>query len=181
MSEEIAFEALKVGLRQSKDGINITLVIHPDDVHPELLADPIGARYAVKLVRIGDDEQPVQRKSELNTAVRAYPPSRWEGVEPLAPPAPAVAESASALRKAKLNIIASAGILCRDRAFQAWLFKRGNSTEPSEAGAVEGLHAYLKIHSRAQLADSARARSAFITLRGEFERDLQDIQATKGQ
>ena len=37
------FEAIKSVLRQSKDGIVISLVIHPSDVPSPLLSDPIGS------------------------------------------------------------------------------------------------------------------------------------------
>lgn len=55
-----AFEAVKVALRQSKDGIVVSLVIHPNDVPTPLLSDSIGSRYMIGMVRIGDDEQIVE-------------------------------------------------------------------------------------------------------------------------
>lgn len=139
----IEVEALKVALRQTKDGVNLTLVIHPDDLHPELLSDPIGSRYRVSFVRVGDDEQPVQR----NMAVAQETP----------------------LRKAQRAIVASAAILCREKPFQKFLVAKGIALAESEAGAVEALHSYLKVKSRAQLAESDRARRLFISLRSQYE------------
>lgn len=147
----ISLEVLKIALRQTKDGLAVTFLIHPEDMHPSLLSDPIGSRYMVKLVRVDENEQPVVQSESLMRV------------------------DDSPIRKAQKNIIASAGILCRDKDFQQWLFKRRISVEPSEAGAVEGLHAYLRIHSRAQLAESQRARRAFIELRGEFEHDKENV------
>lgn len=163
---EIAFEALKVGMRQSRDGINITLALHPDDVHPGLMADPIGSRYQVRLVRIGDDEQPVPRRSELNMAGLVGQRLHEQHKE-------------TALRQAQRNLVASAGILCRDKAFQKWMFMEGISFEESEDGAVEGLHSFLNIRSRVQLAQSDKARREFFALRKKFE-DAQEL-AKKAQ
>ena len=55
-----AFEAVKVALRQSKDGIVVSFVIHPNDVPTPLLSDSIGSRYMIGMARIGDDEQVVE-------------------------------------------------------------------------------------------------------------------------
>ena len=57
------FEAVKYALRQSKDGVVVSLVIHPSDVDNELMSLPIGSRIAVGWVAIADDETPVERTS----------------------------------------------------------------------------------------------------------------------
>tara|TARA_R110002020_G_scaffold18695_2_gene64969 strand:- start:12758 stop:13216 length:459 start_codon:yes stop_codon:yes gene_type:complete len=54
------FEAVKSVLRQSKDGIVISLVIHPNDIPGPLLSDPIGSRYMVGMARLGDDEEIIE-------------------------------------------------------------------------------------------------------------------------
>lgn len=171
VKEPIAFEALKVALRQTKDGINVTFVVHPDDVDAELLSAPIGTRYYVTLVPAD------QAENEPNLAAGGrearHPAATRDHVGSNPTQQSTVRAKESSLRRAQKNIIASAGILCRDPAFWAWMFKQGLSVEPSEAGAVEGLHAYLKVHSRAQLAESTRARRLFIELRGRFEADTK--------
>ena len=57
------FEAVKSVLRQSKDGIVLSLVIHPSNVPTPLLADPIGSRYMVGMVRMGDNEEIIEPES----------------------------------------------------------------------------------------------------------------------
>ena len=57
------FEAVKVALKQTKDGYAMTLAIHPDDLPDELMRDFVGARYLVVMVRVGDDEMPVEREN----------------------------------------------------------------------------------------------------------------------
>lgn len=60
--DSIQFEGIKVGLKQSKDGYVLTMAIHPDDIPDDLVRDFVGSRYMVVMVRLGDDEQPFDRK-----------------------------------------------------------------------------------------------------------------------
>jgi hypothetical protein len=60
--ETSQFEAKKVALKQTKDGIVMSLAIHPDELPEELMRDFVGARYMVVMVRLGDDEKPLNRE-----------------------------------------------------------------------------------------------------------------------
>jgi hypothetical protein len=55
-----------VALKQNKDGYVLTLCIHPDDVPLDLLRDFVGARYQVVMVRLNDDDQPMNREAEFD-------------------------------------------------------------------------------------------------------------------
>ena len=57
-------------MRQTKDGYAMTLSIHPEDMRPELFADPVGQRYMVALVAVGDDEKPMERPKERSDGER---------------------------------------------------------------------------------------------------------------
>lgn len=61
----IQFEGVKMGLRQSKDGYVLNLAVHPDDLPEDLMRDFVGSRYMVVMVRIGDDEQPLDRDASF--------------------------------------------------------------------------------------------------------------------
>lgn len=65
MSEPIQFEGIKTGLKQSKDGYVLTMAVHPDDLPDNLMRDFVGSRYVVVMVRLGDDEQPMNRENEF--------------------------------------------------------------------------------------------------------------------
>lgn len=56
----MSFEAVKVSMRQSKDGTYIVLAIQPIDVPLDLFAAPAGSRFGCALVRINDHEEPVK-------------------------------------------------------------------------------------------------------------------------
>ena len=47
MSDPIQFEAIKTGLKQSKDGYMLSLAVHPDELHNDLMRDFVGSRYVV--------------------------------------------------------------------------------------------------------------------------------------
>lgn len=55
----IDFEATKVAFKQDKNGFTLTLGIHPNDVKTAMAQHPIGQRYMVAIVAIGDDDQPL--------------------------------------------------------------------------------------------------------------------------
>jgi len=59
------FEAVKVAIKQDKTGYILTLNIHPDEVPIEIMKDFVGARYQVVMVRINDNERPMNREQEL--------------------------------------------------------------------------------------------------------------------
>jgi len=81
----LQFEALKVALKQNKDGYVLTLNIHPDEIPEELLRDFVGARYQVVMVRLGDIEEPLDRQDAFGgeqavrlAGVLCRDPEFWE-------------------------------------------------------------------------------------------------------
>ena len=56
------FEAKKIAMKQTKDGYVMNLAIHPDDVPDEIIKDFVGARYMVVMVRLDDEEKPLNRE-----------------------------------------------------------------------------------------------------------------------
>ena len=60
----LQFEALKIALKQNKEGYILSLSLHPDDIPEDLLRDFVGSRYQVVMVRINGDEQPLDREDE---------------------------------------------------------------------------------------------------------------------
>lgn len=76
----LAFEAVKVSMHQTKDGIKVTLVIHPNDVPPGLFSDPVGQRYQVAMVGLTDTDTPVQRdQTTMDAAILCKQPGfqKW--------------------------------------------------------------------------------------------------------
>ena len=61
----INFEAVKMALKQYKDCYVLSLDIHPVDLQDDLMRDFIGSRYQVVMVRLNENEQAMDRESEL--------------------------------------------------------------------------------------------------------------------
>lgn len=81
----IQFEGIKTAFRQTKDGYNLTLAVHPDEVPTDLITDFVGARYMVVMVRLGDDDQPLHREDEFpgdnavkHAGILCRDPEFWE-------------------------------------------------------------------------------------------------------
>lgn len=53
------FEAVKIAMVQSKAGHVLKLVMHPNDAPEDILRDPVGTRYLIVAVRIGDEDEPL--------------------------------------------------------------------------------------------------------------------------
>jgi len=56
----LIFEAVKVSLRQTKDGAMLTLSVHPNDFPQDLFKAWVGTRYQCVLVELNDQDEPVQ-------------------------------------------------------------------------------------------------------------------------
>lgn len=60
----LQFEAVKMEMKQNKNGYILTMCLHPDEVPEDLFRDFVGARYQVVMVRINPDESPMERHEE---------------------------------------------------------------------------------------------------------------------
>lgn len=65
MSEHPQFEAVKVGIKQDNSGYILTLRIHPDDLDERIMRDFVGARYMTVMVRLNEEDRPMNREQEL--------------------------------------------------------------------------------------------------------------------
>lgn len=63
--ETSQFEAIKVSMKQDNSGYVLTLRLHPDEVPEVILRDYVGARYMAVLVRLNEEERPMNREQEL--------------------------------------------------------------------------------------------------------------------
>ena len=65
--EGVSFEAVKTSMMQDKNGTNIKLTIHPNDVPQELHKDWVGSRYMVVMVKVNEDGTPDSREENVST------------------------------------------------------------------------------------------------------------------
>lgn len=65
--EGVSFEAVKTSMMQDKNGTNIKLTIHPNDVPQDLHKDWVGSRYMVVMVKVNEDGTPDNREENVST------------------------------------------------------------------------------------------------------------------
>ena len=61
----VSFEAVKTSMMQDKNGTNIRLTIHPNDVPQDLHKDWVGSRYMVVMVKLNEGGTPDIREENV--------------------------------------------------------------------------------------------------------------------
>ena len=129
------FEAVQVSMNKDKNGFNLRLCIHPDDVPDGLLRDWVGSRYGVAMVRINEHEEVDIKPTELegqrlvkSAIMSCKEPEFWEAL------------SSTSYQRSLINI-------------------------DSEEVCVKVLKDYIKINSRKDLATNEIAQAKFKNLR----------------
>ena len=64
--DTLQFEAVKIDMKQDKEDYVLTLRVHPDEVPDALFRDFVGARYQTVMVRLGDNDKPMNRDDVLS-------------------------------------------------------------------------------------------------------------------
>jgi hypothetical protein len=134
----VKFEAVKVSMTQDKNGFNLRLCVHPDDVPDDLFRDWVGTRYGVAMVRINDHEEPdispdqLERKRLVKSAIMCCKePEFWEVLQTQSKPL-------------------------------------GTLKIKSEEDCTIALKGYLNIGSRNELEHNELAQSKFKSLRAKY-------------
>jgi hypothetical protein len=71
--------------------------------------------------------------------------------------------------------VQSAAMLCRNPKFQQWMVRVGLAVFASEEACSDGVRAFCKVESRAELKTNHEARANFIALRERFDNNFLDI------
>jgi hypothetical protein len=146
----ISLEAKKDALSQRQSGDwKVSFTVQGIDMDTRLTQAPMGTRYAMVLVEIGDDEQPVQKKEAPSNVPSGSPPSTrpdgtkrmdWREVQPAA----------------------QCALRCNDATFRAFLTEeysfRPRTGEDATEQAAAFLRNWFNISSRSELSTDHRAR-----------------------
>jgi len=144
----IHFEAKKAAYRQSKEGIVVSLVIHPADVPDALATASLGQRYMVAMASIGDDERP----------------------EPIDQSTPSLRSDKSALAKERYASVSE-----REKAvIRAAQYPKGQRFRDyvngaDEYAAAEILRDSIGVRSRAEILTNDAAYRKFLALEDRYK------------
>lgn len=155
-------ELVKYALRQSKDGIVISFVVHPNDIPAALQTSHIGSRWMAALVQIGDDERPI-------------PPTEKEKSTP-ATNDPATSRPVSDKPRAgtkrdwnDLQPQQQAGMRCGEPSFVAFLKECRPDDWAEATDAAECVRLICGVHSRVELGTKQAARVIWHQLDTQYQ------------
>lgn len=150
------FEAKKYALRQAKDGVIVSFVVHPNDVVAELLSSPIGEHYVVALA-------PYEEKAAEAEQQPAPDPEKGKDRRPF-----------HTLPRSQ-----QAAMMCADHGFRRWLdsevTRRIGAPPPGhpphvedERDAAQEVRDLCRVYSRRDLDSSKRAAAVWDALLASF-------------
>lgn len=153
----ISLEAKKDALSQRQSGDwKVSFTVQGIDMDTRLTQAPMGTRYAVVLVEIGDDEAPVQKEAPSNVPSGSPPSTRPDGTK------------REKIDWRDMQPAAQAGIRCGEKAFWAFLSERQRvSVGPEEAPHI--VRFICSVNSRAELGANHKARVLWHQLDTEYQ------------
>lgn len=145
-------ECVKYALRQTKDGMTVTFVIHPNDISPELISLPIGARVAIKWAEITDEQPSGDDAPPSSSPVTAAP----QGGSTTAATSPK-----KHIPFDEKPLSQQAGIRCGDAEFKAFLHYNFPDIFKEAAGdCAAAVRNLCNVNSRTELdIDPSKART----------------------
>jgi len=156
----LSCEAKKHAYRQTQDGVVVSFVLHPQEVPDGLAISPLGTRYSLVVVEIGDDEQP-----------RGGDPGA-DRIEKT--PGPAASPDRARKSWDEMSPAQQAGVLCADASFQKFLketythaWSNAFSEEP-EYKASWLVRGFCSVTSRRELSTDPGARALWTDLVGHY-------------
>ncbi len=165
--QNAAIEAKKYGLRQSKEGVILSFVLHPDDVTNAVLLAPVGQRGMLVFVPINDDEQ-IEPNMVRDTA--DFPPvcsaamdeAKESADRPINPDRSERSKRAYAQANEGEKAVTRAALLAQDTQFQTWL------KVYDEEQAARYIRSFCGVSSRKDMAKNASALHRFFALEERY-------------
>lgn len=147
-------EMVKYALRQTKDGIVVSFVVHPNDIPAALQTSAIGSRWIAALVQIGDDEKPIQQISaeaaqprQIDSKRTAGDKRNWNELQPQQ----------------------QAGIRCAEATFVAFLKETRSDDWHESQDAAECVRLICGVTSRAMIGVNQKARMIWHQLDSAYQ------------
>lgn len=155
----ISLEAKKDALAQRQNGDwKVSFTVQGTDMDSRLTQAPMGTRYAVVLVEIGDDEQPVQKEAAAKPRQDAPQHSRPDG--------------AKRMDWRDMQPAAQAALRCDQPAFRTFLTEqhsfRPRTDHDSADEAAEFIRNFFGIKSRSELGTDPRRRMLWKQMDDQF-------------
>jgi hypothetical protein len=156
-------EMVKYAYRQTKDGVVVSFVLHPNDIPAALSTSHIGARYMVALVEIDDNEQP-----------KPKPEKEKPETPPVSIPATLPVDTDKPLSGAKrpwedFQPAQQAGMRSHDVRFEHFLEEEYPTRWRELQDTAECIRSICGVHSRAELNTGHANRVLWTQLDKHFQ------------
>jgi len=165
----VNFEARKIAYRQSKEGMVLSLVIHPNEMPDAVATAGLGQRYVVALVALSDDDTPLSpAKGGANQKAQA----QAQNSDPthIAPRSPATEGGARKRDWNELSPAQQTGMLCHDPTFVRFLIEEiehdFSVTCPEDAATI--VRQQCGVKTRADIVPGTDAATKWSRLYGRF-------------
>lgn len=153
-------EMVKYAYRQTKDGVVVSFVVHPNDIPAELSISHIGARFMVALVQLGDDELPVKQPAKESQRT----PASQTTPQPDKPRSAGVKRDWRDLQPAQ-----QAGIRCGEPTFAAYLREMHPDEWRETREAAACVRFICSVHSRVELGTNQKARALWHQMDTQYQ------------
>jgi hypothetical protein len=147
-------EMVKYAYRQTRDGVVVSFVVHPNDVPIALQRSAIGARYVVALVELSDDETPKE-------VTKPAPRPRQD--------VPQVNPDGAKRDWNELQPAQQAGIRCNEATFAAFLKENRPDDWHEASSPAECVRLICGVHSRVELGTNQKARVIWTQLDKQYQ------------
>jgi hypothetical protein len=148
-------------LRRSKEGVVVSLVLHPQSVPEQILTAELGTRFMLAWVQIGDDEQPAEPGK-----VAQFPDRSRQAREHY--------QQSDAMEQARVR----AAMLAKDERFRHWAFPM-NTDSHTEKDVAEFIREACGIETRRMIATDDEAYRKFLALETEYKIAIGEIAAPR--
>ena len=165
-------EAKLHAFRKTQDGIVVAFVLHPNEVPESVQLAPLGTRYMLALVEIGDDEQPKHKGSTAEAVPTAHDTSQTE-----MQPAPETSTPTTQPARATplRNYAQQSGALCKSDSFILYLRERqrdlwaelSDISDPYES-AVKVVRKFCGVKSRSEIANGTEAEQRWLLMLSSY-------------
>lgn len=151
-NQAISLEAKKDALSQRQSGDwKVSFTVQGTDMDARLTQAPMGTRFAMVLVEIGDDELPAQKESRAKPRQDAPQSSQPDGVG-----------RHTKMDWRDMQPAAQCALRCNDATFRAFLVEehsfRPRAGEDAADEAAEFMRSYFSIKSRSELGTDPKRR-----------------------
>lgn len=177
-----SIEGKKDGLYQKKgEDWVVRFTIQAGELCDQLRNAPLGTRYQLALVEIGDDEQPINRKGgDAPELAGAESPQRSKSVPDTQPRSVSTAQAGAEKERRSFNEMSpaqQAGMLCQEPAFIRFIGEKHDEAVTNKFLAADWVRLNCRVKSRSQITADNAAWSSIVLAYRIWQHEAQVVPA----